>query len=291
MYIRKGYRENGYIFDREIGSGVYGTVWSATNDRGEKVAIKIFQDNVHSEDITTEIAALDDLTRKELCEWSICLENVYQQEKLIRVVTNLVEGDTMANYTFETPLSRRTNDMKPLKLIIGLDYIHKKDISHKDLKLENIQRRASDGNFIILDWGVACLKKRCKGENCKNEFNCLGSGTEYTMPPQLKFGYENYTQWKFQDSLAHDIWSLGVILLDYYTTEKGVDKYANSKSTYQLTNSEIKKEISQINNPIITNILSLMLKRNKRERLDGWSQVVEIVKKYIDCLNNEDYPI
>lgn len=291
MYIRKGYRENGYVFDKELGSGTYGSVWSATNDRGEKVAIKIFLDD--SEDPTEEIQALDELTKNKLCDRSICLENVYRQGKLTRLVTDLVEGETMTNYIKSTTLKKRNKDLNPLRLVLALDYIHKNNIAHKDIKSDNIQRRDKDGKFILLDWGLACLKKDCKGNNCRDVINCLGSGTQYTMPPNYSFDFKNYSHSKFNDSLAHDIWSLGVVLLDYYTMPKGVgpiNKYYedNIPMIYKLSKKKINDKIQKVQNPLAKEILPLMLVKTAKERLANWSGVVSKVdKKFCNLLTKD----
>lgn len=286
MYIRKGYRENGYVFYKELGSGTYGSVWSATNDRGEKVAIKIFNDD--SENPIDEIQALDELTKNKLCDWSICMENVYRQGALTRLVTNLVEGETMTNYMKSTTLKERNTDLNPLRLVLGLDFIHKNNITHKDLKSDNIQRRASDGKFILLDWGLACLKKNCKGNNCENSENCLSSGAQYSMPPGYSFGFDNYSHSKFSDSLAHDIWSLGVILLDYYAMSKAninneVYYTKDDLMVYELTEKQIAEQIKKVRNPFAKRLLPLMLKKSAVERLKYWPKVVETTQKYLDC--------
>lgn len=294
MFITKGYREEGYTFDKLLGSGAYGAVWSATDKNGDKVAIKIFNDEEYMSD---ELDVLDEVTQSELCEWSICLKNTYHSDGLTRIVTDLVQGESMTEYIKSTTMAERNDDYNPFRLVLGLDYIHKKGIAHTDIKSDNIQRRSSDGKFIFLDWGLGCLRKHCteKGNDydCTRIENCIGSGTEYTMPPGYDFGFQNYNYGNLSDNFSHDIWSLGVILYYFYRLQKGVTPADIPKMQYmyKLRYDQIEFNISKLSNQIAREILPLMLVKESAERLKNWPKVVKIVSDYLDCFKERGYDI
>mmetsp|Transcript_22495 Transcript_22495/g.19455 ORF Transcript_22495/g.19455 Transcript_22495/m.19455 type:complete len:165 (+) Transcript_22495:382-876(+) len=82
-------------------------------------------------------------------------------------------------------------------LVDGLDYLHSNDISHLDLKLENLLL-GEDFKLKIIDFGFSNCK--AQGDN-----GSLGSGTEDYRAPEVING-------QVEDYKAADIFSLGIIL-------------------------------------------------------------------------------
>lgn len=106
------------------------------------------------------------------------------------------------------------------QLAIGVNHIHSRNISHRDLSLENLMLD-KDGNLRIIDFGLA---KAWKGDNWR-----CGPGITQEGPVG-KHGYWSYecnsamervdarrrplpaAQQPSYDSRANDVWSIGVIL-------------------------------------------------------------------------------
>jgi len=89
----------------------------------------------------------------------------------------------------------------------------------------------------------------------------------------------------FENNLGklHDIWSLGVTLLEWY----GEDfKYIDSKILYEENQDSLFNIIDKsITNDFIKTILKLMLTIDTAERLKNWDTVVKMVSEY--CLSND----
>ena len=86
------------------------------------------------------------------------------------------------------------------QMVDGLNYIHRQDIIHRDMKLENIFLNKERTLVVIGDFGLSNFWKT--GSNVKTR---CGSA-EYAAPEMLTFDdKKNYNQ-------AVDIWSMGIIL-------------------------------------------------------------------------------
>ena len=83
------------------------------------------------------------------------------------------------------------------QIIEGLRYIHKKNLSHRDMKLENLLLDA-DLNVKIIDFGFSI-------ENPKDKTLNVFCGTPSYMAPELAAKKEYYGH------LA-DIWAAGILL-------------------------------------------------------------------------------
>eukprot|EP00551_Chaetoceros_affinis_P005609 CAMPEP_0203673750 /NCGR_PEP_ID=MMETSP0090-20130426/13623_1 /ASSEMBLY_ACC=CAM_ASM_001088 /TAXON_ID=426623 /ORGANISM="Chaetoceros affinis, Strain CCMP159" /LENGTH=524 /DNA_ID=CAMNT_0050539461 /DNA_START=225 /DNA_END=1799 /DNA_ORIENTATION=+ len=84
------------------------------------------------------------------------------------------------------------------KLVSAITHMHRHDISHRDLKFENVmfESKAPDAEIKLIDFGLS--KKVINGKKYMTE----GVGTIYTMAPQVLRGV--YTS-------QADLWSIGVI--------------------------------------------------------------------------------
>jgi serine/threonine-protein kinase 24/25/MST4 len=96
------------------------------------------------------------------------------------------------------------------EVLIGLAYLHKQNIIHRDIKAANVLV-ASTGKVMICDFGVSALLSNSSSK--RNTF----IGTPYWMAPEVAMSNPNY------DTRA-DIWSLGIMIWEML---KGVPPHAN----------------------------------------------------------------
>ena len=84
------------------------------------------------------------------------------------------------------------------QVILGLSELHRNQILHRDLKLQNLM--INDKGFLkIIDFGIARLLRQ-------NELASTGCGTlEYMAPEVIKHESYNYTA---------DLWSIGILMFE-----------------------------------------------------------------------------
>lgn len=276
------YSENdAYTFLKPLGSGSFGEVWLAEKENGDKVAIKSFQ--VHNSDTQRdfqhEIDALSSI--KDKCsDFAVCILDSYQYNNSFRIVFNYINGYSLGDYIKN--VSNRETNLEILRdLIVGLDQLHKLNTTHQDIKLENIMWDIDAQKFKYVDWGIACLKKYCETNQPCTDLFCKTSGTMYTMPPFFHYGYDNDNT--FNDTIAHDIWSIGVVLFIWYAATNN-DINNETYTNWEMYNWSQKKIYNEIDDKIldsfVKSILKLLLCMNSHERIKNWDGIVELVLEY-----------
>jgi serine/threonine protein kinase len=291
--IERGSQDT-YTFEEKLGTGSFGAVWKATTSNGTPVAIKVYHraDQQTINDVMTELEVLRQIsTNNAACsKYAICLIDYYYSGVAPRVVMEYVEGESLLNYMKSLPLAERQgrNDIL-VDLIKGLDVIHKLEVTHQDLKEANIMWDAKAALPRYIDWGLACLKKHCERRHtCDHP--CGTSGTAYTMPPGMMFAQFNAKN--FNMAKSHDIWSLGVILLDWYTMpqDRSPSNYyggtgsggLNQATPYYLDEKQLLSRISRTNSALAKQVLPLLLDRSWEGRVRNWPQVMRIVNASIE---------
>ena len=110
-------------------------------------------------------------------------------------------GYTSLHGYLKTKLGRKINEEEAKKLfkqtVEGISYLHKKNVAHRDIKLENILLDGSK-TIKIIDLGFSIVTQKDKLLN-------IFCGTPSYMSPELA------TKKEYQGSHA-DVWALGVLL-------------------------------------------------------------------------------
>ena len=86
------------------------------------------------------------------------------------------------------------------QILLGISYMHSKNIMHRDLKPQNIFLSSHGDKVLIGDFGV------CKEMKSKFELAKTITGTPYYLSPEI-FQHKPY-------SMKSDIWSIGCILYE-----------------------------------------------------------------------------
>ena len=139
----------------------------------------------------------------EVCQGGDLLSYVRKRKKL---------NEGIAKYIFR-------------QIIIGIGYIHKQKIVHRDIKLENILID-NEGVVKIADFGISKILSISGKEKLKDR-----SGTPAYMAPEICVKALQ----KDGHSFAVDIWSAGVVL---YTMIYGKLPFKPNKNK----NKEVKKD-------------------------------------------------
>ena len=210
IFIQKYYKEYNkypnsntdfYLYGREIGSGAFGKVNIALHiGSGRLVAIKIFaKKNLRSErkikKIRNEINILSKLRHPFINQ----ILDTFENEKYIFIVMEYICADLLSFIRKREKLSENIAKIIFKQIMEGLKYINKKNIVHRDIKLDNILIDLNN-TVKICDFGVS---KRIS----ENEIMVDHCGTPGYIAPEI---YKN----KGYEGFQCDIWSAGITL--YY---------------------------------------------------------------------------
>ncbi|XP_058256235.1 serine/threonine-protein kinase 33 isoform X1 [Hemibagrus wyckioides] len=198
-----------YSIGRKLGQGSFGVVYEATHmETQKKWAIKkVNKEKAGSSGVKLlerEVNILKQVNHKHI----IHLEEVLETPERMYLVVDLCEGGELKKLLQK---NKRFSEEETRHIIRSLAeatvYLHKLDIVHRDLKLENIlvdsYHHSNDHTMInikITDFGLSVQKGGVRSGNML-QTTC---GTPKYMAPEVINGHE-YSQ-------QCDMWSIGVIM-------------------------------------------------------------------------------
>ena len=269
-----------YEIMSKLGEGNFSIVYLSTHKlTKERVAIKVLD--------KTKIKNISDKTRiereisilKKLHHFNII--NIYstiEDKYTIYIIQEFVSGKDLLEYI----TSKRSLDEKEAchifqQLIFCVEYIHKLNISHRDLKPDNILL-TNEKNIKLIDFGLSnfynknnnnnnnisnnkSIKNKTKNNrnnrnniiNLYNNNNSLSTpcGSPFYAAPEMLKG-ENY------NGLYIDIWSCGIIL--YYMLTGNFPFYDNDNGNISLLYKKIIEGRFNIPNYLSLNAKDLIKK-------------------------------
>ncbi|CAG8500655.1 16498_t:CDS:10 [Dentiscutata heterogama] len=191
---RRGNMFGPYLLLQTLGEGEFGKVKLGMHvDTGEEVAIKLIRkESVDTPSRLTKIEREIGVLRSVMHPNIVKLYDVFEADRYIGII---MEYASAHRYLKERDACRLF-----AQLISGVNYLHQKNIVHRDLKLENLLLDRNR-NIIITDFGFA------------NQFNgahddlmATSCGSPCYAAPELVISEGLYV------GSAVDIWSCGVIL-------------------------------------------------------------------------------
>ena len=246
-----------------IGSGAFAKVYRAKNKSTNKyVAIKeIVKTKIKRNNILNEI----EIMKKLKSENSLLLIDEIETKEAYYLILELCYI-SLEEYLKERKESLSINEIREvlLELNKSLKEMKEKNIIHRDLKPSNIllslnKSQINKISFKISDFGLSKLLDESKINNMSI------NGTPITMAPEVLKGENDLICDK------SDIWSLGIII--YYMLFK--EYPYNGKNEYQIIkNIESNKQLKQINNKELDDLIKKMLVININERI-SWEKYFE----------------
>ncbi|XP_014855485.1 PREDICTED: serine/threonine-protein kinase 33 isoform X1 [Poecilia mexicana] len=290
-----------YEFGKTLGQGSFGIVYEATHIATQtKWAIKEVRKPAAGSSkfkmLDNEINILKQVDHAHI----IHLEVTYNTPTKICLVTELCRGGTLKQQLHQKKFFTEDETRKIIYCLAdAVVYLHKRDIVHRDLKLENILvKNSPDDNEDWFDIKVADFGLSVKADGVGIRKVLTDScGTLLYMAPEMMSG-RGYSHWC-------DVWSIGVIMFMLLCGEPPF----HSKSKERLVRKIMRKQV-KFTQPIWATVsdggkyvLTCLLKTDPAYRLSahqlldhpwitgdttvplGPSNVLEMMKHYV---GNED---
>jgi eukaryotic-like serine/threonine-protein kinase len=145
---------NRFLIERRIGSGGFGTVYEAWDGRLERsVAVKAIE-STGSSRVLREAQAAARLNHPGI----VTLYEMGEEDGNALLVTELVEGATLAQLNREGVLSDREIGEIGADLCEALDHAHERAVVHRDIKPQNVLvTDEGEPRAKLMDFGVARL--------------------------------------------------------------------------------------------------------------------------------------
>ncbi|XP_071830684.1 serine/threonine-protein kinase 33-like [Apostichopus japonicus] len=199
--------EKTYTIGSKLGSGSFGVVKTATHlETGKKWAIKIVNKEKAGSSavvlLEREVAILKKVNHPNI----IHLEEVFETSKRMYLVMELCsQGELNSLYKEKEALPEEEAKAVIKRLAKAVSYLHKNDIVHRDIKLENILLSTNPSNpedklnIKLTDFGLSVVKGGV-GSDSMIQSMC---GTPMYMAPEV-IDNQGYSQ-------QCDVWSIGVL--------------------------------------------------------------------------------
>ncbi|GES79096.1 Pkinase-domain-containing protein [Rhizophagus clarus] len=201
--VRRGNMFGPYLLLQTLGEGEFGKVKLGMHvDTNEEVAIKLIRkESVDTPSRLTKIEREIGVLRSVMHPNIVKLYDVIETDRYIGIIMEYASGGELFDHILaHRYLKERDACRLFAQLISGVNYLHQKNIVHRDLKLENLLLDRNR-NIIITDFGFA------------NQFNgahddlmATSCGSPCYAAPELVISEGLYV------GSAVDIWSCGVIL-------------------------------------------------------------------------------
>lgn len=172
-------KDSRYMIETVLGHGTFGVTYKAKviegNRKGEIVTIKeFFVDGVSSREESGIVSSYSDTISIDQCKAEFVAEaknliilnhpnivkayEVFETNGTVYYSMEYIEGENLNSYLKRVNLTPDEAIKIITKIAYGLSYMHEsRHMLHLDLKPGNVMRRSSDGQIILIDFGLSRL--------------------------------------------------------------------------------------------------------------------------------------
>jgi len=231
-----------YNIIEKLGEGGFGNVYKCCNKLDKNIyAIKKIKINLHDNTLKKslrEVELLSKLNNNNIVRYNSCwlgydndifdhYEKIIESNDIFRLEEeelNSIESInlyvqmelcdySLENYLYTSDIIVENNKLIFNQLLSGLDYIHKNNIIHRDIKPKNIFIKEENEKLIIKIGDFGLSRNYIIEETSSNKIVPINITTDigtktYASPEQLTNSYYDFST---------DIYSLGIILFELYT--------------------------------------------------------------------------
>ena len=254
-----------------IGKGTWGEVYEATweEDGNEKTGVIKFSKSINKLRYRMnlhEVEILKYLTEKQnkiLCPTNISIYGYkkYDNKKELEILMEYFKGVELKEIAgmFDFSVDDEIQKWNAVKnsLLDAVNCLHNLNVTHRDIKLENIMIKPETLDIKLIDFGFACHKKT---ENLSETWGCTNlAGTPWYLSPELfmykvnnlnrknglKIPYKQFEEITWEMLLASDIWALGMTLYALVYGKKLFEIYFENKNI-KATSEDIQRSLIKI---------------------------------------------
>lgn len=262
---------------RILGVGGFGTVFLVRKkggaDAGRLYAMKVLEKSSIIRNDTPTHALTERLVLEAVrnLPFLATIHYAFQTDTKLYLVLDYARGGNLRTKSYERSFTEDEARIYISETILALEYLHKRGIMHRDVKLENILLD-SDGHAVLSDFGVSKMFLPCEQHQAHSYCGTLG----YMAPELIESSDAGY-------DMAVDWWSLGIVTHELLT---GGESPFETRSVSQ-TSKEIIHRIIE-DEPCIQNDLSVhakdfiskLLVKDPRKRLGGGEDGAEELKRH-----------
>ncbi|CCI06111.1 Genome sequencing data, contig C328 (fragment) [Microcystis aeruginosa PCC 7941] len=204
MRMLEGQQIGPYRLNKFLGAGGFGGVFHASemvrNTSVKEVAIKVIPES--SDDKLIELTNSRKLEHPNLIKSYAVGEFTFLKTEMLYLVMELAQG-SLENHIAKASLSADEITNITAQVAQGLNYLHRQNKVHRDLKPGNILK--VNQQYKLADFGlIRTLNNKSHTQTVHN------TGTIIYMPPEAFRG---------DISSAWDLWSLGIMLIQMTTNQ------------------------------------------------------------------------
>ena len=277
---------------KELGKGNFGSVYMAKYKKDNQIyAIKIIERNEQNQEqeknIKRELNILKDINNHNNIEkfYGYFLDIFPINNKYCYfLILEYIEGQDLEKMRKEFSEKNQNIDERTILLIFkgivnGLDYLHKNNILHRDIALDNIMYDKNNGIIKITDFGISAYFQMNNINNDELIYNQSIVGRRDNVSPEI---FDNiYNKFRFYDT-KNDIFSLGVVMFRLMTF------CYPSSLIYRKLKIDIKKEINP--NYYDLNLINLVMRmlENDPEKRPNCEEILNNLEQIEKKFNNQN---
>ncbi|MDJ0618213.1 MAG: serine/threonine-protein kinase [Calothrix sp. MO_192.B10] len=265
----------GYTIVKELGQGGFGTTYLVTSvvNNHRLYALKHFTFPNHEPHkyataqrlFQREVAILQTLNGHSQIPKFI---DYWQEKQESYLVQEFVPGKLLGE---ELEQGKKSEDYIVnflTEILEILRFIHRKQIIHRDINPNNIIRRSSDNQFVLIDFGAGAIQKVATATKL----------TQVQTPPTRIYtpGYAPIEQTQGHPQFNSDIYALGITAIQMLT-----DIEPQNFQT-DMNGEIIWRESAQVSDRL-AEILATMVRYDWRNRYQSVDEVLEALRQPTGC--------